>query len=50
MLENLCNNPQLLVDVFVNYDCDLESTNLFEHLVRPFTSKLTPGRKCTSNK
>ena len=24
---------QLLVDLFVNYDCDLESSNLFERLV-----------------
>lgn len=34
MLEKTCNDPQLLVDIFVNYDCDLESTNLFQQLVR----------------
>ena len=32
-LEALCDNGQLLVDVFVNYDCDLEGANLFERLV-----------------
>ena len=26
----LCGDPRLLADVFVNYDCDLDSTNLFE--------------------
>jgi hypothetical protein len=34
MLEMVCNDAQLLVDIFVNYDCDLEATNLFEHMVR----------------
>ncbi|KAJ3440409.1 hypothetical protein M0812_14076 [Anaeramoeba flamelloides] len=31
----LCNEPQNVVDIFVNYDCDLEATNLniFERLV-----------------
>ncbi|XP_073391805.1 brefeldin A-inhibited guanine nucleotide-exchange protein 5 isoform X3 [Physcomitrium patens] len=33
MLEKTCNDPQLLVDIFVNYDCDLESTNLFQQLI-----------------
>ena len=26
-------HAQLLVDLFVNYDCDLESSNLFERMV-----------------
>ena len=29
----LCRDPRLLADVFVNYDCDLDSTNLVERLV-----------------
>lgn len=30
-----CESGQLLVDVFVNFDCDLEGANLFERLARP---------------
>ena len=28
-----CESGQLLVDLFVNYDCDLEGANLYERLV-----------------
>eukprot|EP00249_Psilotum_nudum_P022213 c28418_g2_i1 orf=106-4416(+) len=33
MLEKVCKDPQMLADVFVNYDCDLQAINLFEHMV-----------------
>jgi len=33
MLEKACIDPQMLADIFVNYDCDLEATNLFERMV-----------------
>lgn len=33
MLEKVCKKPQMLVDVFVNYDCDIEAPNLFERMV-----------------
>lgn len=33
MLEKVTKDPQMLADVFVNYDCDLEATNLFERMV-----------------
>lgn len=33
MLEKVCKDPQTLVDVYVNYDCDLEAPNLFERMV-----------------
>eukprot|EP00798_Chlamydomonas_sp_ICE-L_P027640 gene27640-7278_t len=33
VLTEMCLDGQLLVDLFVNYDCDLESSNLFERLV-----------------
>jgi guanine nucleotide-exchange factor len=33
MLDKVCKDPQMLADVFVNYDCDLEATNLFERMV-----------------
>ena len=32
-LHKLCGDAQLLVDMFVNFDCDLDSSNLFERLV-----------------
>eukprot|EP00959_Pyramimonas_sp_CCMP1952_P262739 5494006-Pyramimonas_sp.AAC.1 len=32
-LKQQCSDAQLLVDLFVNYDCDLESSNLFERTV-----------------
>lgn len=32
-IEAICDNGQLLVDIFVNYDCDLEGANLFERLM-----------------
>jgi brefeldin A-inhibited guanine nucleotide-exchange protein len=32
-LREACSEGQLLVDLFVNYDCDLNSSNLFERLV-----------------
>eukprot|EP00898_Chlorokybus_atmophyticus_P004086 jgi/Chlat1/4679/Chrsp3S05617 len=32
-LYKLSDDPQVLVDIFVNYDCDLESSNIFERIV-----------------
>lgn len=32
-VEAICDNGQLMVDIFVNYDCDLEGANLFERLI-----------------
>lgn len=29
-LEKLCDDSQILVDIFINYDCDVNSTNIFE--------------------
>ncbi|EEF46181.1 guanine nucleotide-exchange, putative [Ricinus communis] len=42
MLEKVCKDPQMLVDVYVNYDCDLEAPNLFERLVNTL-SKIAQG-------
>jgi guanine nucleotide-exchange factor len=42
MLEKACNDPQMLADIFVNYDCDLEATNLFERMVNSL-SRLAQG-------
>ncbi|KAH9321828.1 hypothetical protein KI387_016467, partial [Taxus chinensis] len=32
-LEKLCVDSQILVDIFINYDCDVESSNIFERYV-----------------
>ncbi|KAJ6807493.1 brefeldin A-inhibited guanine nucleotide-exchange protein 2-like [Iris pallida] len=32
-LEKLCDDSQILVDIFVNYDCDVHSPNIFERMV-----------------
>ncbi|CAH2065526.1 unnamed protein product [Thlaspi arvense] len=42
MLEKVCKDPQMLVDVYVNYDCDLEAPNLFERMVTTL-SKIAQG-------
>lgn len=33
LLLQLCQQPQVLVDLYVNYDCDLEAANLWERTV-----------------
>ena len=33
ILADMCKDGQLMVDLFVNYDCDLESSNLYERMV-----------------
>nr|XP_043623310.1 brefeldin A-inhibited guanine nucleotide-exchange protein 5-like [Erigeron canadensis] len=33
MLEKVCKDPQLLIDLYVNYDCDLDAPNSFEKMV-----------------
>ncbi|EFJ20775.1 hypothetical protein SELMODRAFT_108099 [Selaginella moellendorffii] len=42
MLEKVCTDSQMLADTFVNYDCDLEATNLFERMVSSL-SKMAQG-------
>ena len=32
-LEKLCDDSQILVDIFINYDCDVNSSNIFERCV-----------------
>lgn len=33
MLEKICEDPQSMVDIYVNYDCDLTATNIFERII-----------------
>ncbi|KAM1425844.1 hypothetical protein TB2_017769 [Malus domestica] len=42
MVEKVCKDPQMLVDIFVNYDCDLEAPNLFERMVTTL-SRISQG-------
>ncbi|KAI3739034.1 hypothetical protein L2E82_29391 [Cichorium intybus] len=42
MLEKICKDPQLLIDIYVNYDCDFEAPNSFERMVTTL-SKIAQG-------
>jgi len=42
MLEKVCKDPQMLADIFVNYDCALEAPNLFERMVNAL-SRMSQG-------
>ncbi|KAL7148741.1 hypothetical protein ABFS83_06G199500 [Erythranthe nasuta] len=42
MLEKASKDPQMLVDLYVNYDCDLDAPNLFERMVSTL-SKVAQG-------
>ncbi|WOL13686.1 hypothetical protein Cni_G22459 [Canna indica] len=33
ILERICQDPQIMVDIFVNYDCDVNAPNIFERVV-----------------
>ncbi|KAJ4758279.1 Brefeldin A-inhibited guanine nucleotide-exchange protein 1 [Rhynchospora pubera] len=33
LLEKICQDPQAIVDIFVNYDCDVDAPNIFERIV-----------------
>ncbi|XP_057506724.1 brefeldin A-inhibited guanine nucleotide-exchange protein 5 isoform X2 [Actinidia eriantha] len=41
-LEKVCKDSQMLVDLYVNYDCDLVAPNLFERMVTTL-SKISQG-------
>ncbi|XP_011093196.1 brefeldin A-inhibited guanine nucleotide-exchange protein 2 isoform X1 [Sesamum indicum] len=32
-LEKLCDDSQILIDIFLNYDCDVNASNIFERMV-----------------
>lgn len=38
--EKLCVDSQILVDIFINYDCDVHSSNIFERYVCFFLTRL----------
>ena len=41
-LKVICSEPQNVVDIYLNYDCDLSSANVFERLVNDL-SKIAQG-------
>lgn len=51
-LENLleyCREPSLLQDIYTNYDCDVQCTNLFEGIISILSQRILPDRlKLTS--
>jgi len=40
----ICVDAQCIVDIYVNYDCDLSSANIFERLINDL-SKIAQGRQ-----
>lgn len=43
-LTRICGDAQSVVDMYVNYDCDLAAANLFERLVNDL-SRIAQGRQ-----
>eukprot|EP00760_Papus_ankaliazontas_P026321 PhM_4_TR3024/c0_g1_i1/m.46522/K18442/ARFGEF, BIG; brefeldin A-inhibited guanine nucleotide-exchange protein len=48
VMHRVCGNPQIILDMFVNYDCDVNATNIFELMVFDIarvvqTSHVVPG-------
>ncbi|KYM83713.1 Brefeldin A-inhibited guanine nucleotide-exchange protein 1 [Atta colombica] len=43
-LTRICADAQSVVDIYINYDCDLSAANLFERLVNDL-SKIAQGRQ-----
>lgn len=43
-LTKICGDAQSVVDIYVNYDCDLSAANLFQRLVND-VSKIAQGRQ-----
>jgi brefeldin A-inhibited guanine nucleotide-exchange protein len=43
-LTKICDDAQSVVDIYVNYDCDISAANLFERLVNHL-SKIAQGRQ-----
>lgn len=41
-ISRICTDPQTLVDLYVNYDCDLDMSNVFESMIDD-VSKIAMG-------
>jgi guanine nucleotide-exchange factor len=33
ILEKICNDPPMVADLFINYDCDSDAPNIFKRMV-----------------
>jgi brefeldin A-inhibited guanine nucleotide-exchange protein len=44
VFNNLCQDPQLLTHIFLNYDCDLGATSMFKRIVNAL-AKVAKGRQ-----
>ncbi|KAG0054278.1 Brefeldin A-inhibited guanine nucleotide-exchange protein 2 [Gryganskiella cystojenkinii] len=42
-LHKICSNPQTLVDIYLNFDCDISMASVFEHIVNSL-SRIAQGR------
>ena len=40
--QEFCREPALMLDLYVNYDCDVACTNLFEELCRSLCRNAVP--------
>ncbi|KAI4377500.1 hypothetical protein MLD38_015112 [Melastoma candidum] len=49
MLERICKDSQMLVDLYVNYDCDLEAPNLSERMVTSITKIVQSAQSSDAN-
>lgn len=45
-LSQLCRHPSSMVDLYVNYDCDINCENLFERLIEFLTKVGRQGKIC----
>lgn len=43
VVHRICQDPQTLVDLFVNYDCDLDSTNIYESILNDISKVTQPS-------
>jgi brefeldin A-inhibited guanine nucleotide-exchange protein len=48
VFQNICRDPSALVELFINYDCDLEAINLFSRFVAGF-AKIAKVRRRLSH-
>lgn len=44
LLDNICHDPYLIIDIFVNFDCDVESPNIFERCLQDCQR---PSKNCS---
>ncbi len=47
-LTHVCANAQCVVDLYINYDCDLQSTNIFARLVNVLSKKAQARQAITA--